>query len=473
MSISNNGENTAMSISTPTENADAMSISTSASSRSQGAKRPEIEGVDQGVVRSARPAVLSRKTSRASAPFPASSFAQPPSFARTNSAPELAYRNGVVYAQPSRYLQERRGRIQQPIRSVHEEEELEDDDELALRTLPQLMSQRMDPASRYRHNVRTSHPATDEWYTTYEQYEIGTIPPKELCDQAPDSQKALADIPIKKSSNKTSSLMHFFILVHLEGYDEAASNVKENFMRHQCAVLTPEGICSKQYSVKGQNGKTAHMLATHKDMWLALGEFRKYQEMVRGVVAVNPLGETAPLGTRYEVVRQEQITSNMRKPNPGEINDFYDRLLRLVVDGGASFNLLEKPCVAELCQFLNNNFPVPAKLTLQKRLLATTQNDKAFIKAFLTSRVDKVSLTLDGWSSRDRRKFLGITCHFFSTSSGMVSFILGMEHVYGRQTAVSIMKAVGKSWVSLWHFFELICPGLMAIIHFVARPSYP
>jgi len=136
-------------------------------------------------------------------------------------------------------------------------------------------------------------------------------------------------------------------------------------------------------------------------------------------------------------------------PDITEVTMFYNKLLGLVVEGGASFNLLKKPCVRELCQFLNNNFPMPAKSTLQKRLHQKTADQREFTKEYLTSKADKVALTLDGWSSRDRRKFLGITCHFFSLSSSMVTFILGMEHVYGCQTAVNIKNSLGKSLTCL------------------------
>ncbi|GJJ75808.1 hypothetical protein EMPS_08166 [Entomortierella parvispora] len=389
--------------------------------------------------------VFPRKRSVATSLVSASTSAPPP-FVRANSAPEPE----LVYPAPSKYVLERRARIQQPIDNVSEEQNMENEDTLSLRSLPQLMDQRMDRISRLRIKVRESHPATEEWYKAYESYEIGTIPPSELCENAPETQKVLARVPIKKSTNKTGILMHFFTLVRLEGYDAAVGPGKAKFLKHRCVVAKSgesgeaEEICGAEYSTGGNTGKIGHMNKEHNDLWLALSEFRKYQEMVRGEEVLQAVGETAPLGARYEVVRQEQIASNMRKPTERDILDFHDNLLSLVTEAGAPFSQLAHPSMKKLCRDLNAHFTIPTIPTLQKRLKATTQSAKTFIKSFLTSQLDKVSLTLDGWSSRDRRKFLGITCHFFSRSSGMVSFIIGMERIHGRQTAINIMDALDR-----------------------------
>jgi len=242
--------------------------------------------------------------------------------------------------------------------------------------------------------------------------------------------------------------MHFFILVRMEGYDTAIATEKARFMRHRCIVADPakeNGICGQEYGTGGHSGKTGHLNREHNDLQVALNEFRKYQEMVRGESVLKAVGEAAPLGARYKFARKELIASNMRQPSPRDIVDFHDRLLLLVTEGGAPFDLLAQPSIARLCRSLNSHYTIPNIKTLQKRPKNTTGDDMAFIEAFLTSHVDKVSLTLNDWTSRDKRKFLGVTCHFFSRSSSMVSFIIGMERLRGRQTADNIMGALGKS----------------------------
>ncbi|OAQ35778.1 hypothetical protein K457DRAFT_1869927 [Linnemannia elongata AG-77] len=66
------------------------------------------------------------------------------------------------------------------------------------------------PPPSLREAVRSSHRATEEWYTLYESMEYGSIPLPDRCADAPPSQKPLTDVPHATSLRKRSVLGHFY-----------------------------------------------------------------------------------------------------------------------------------------------------------------------------------------------------------------------------------------------------------------------
>ena len=57
-----------------------------------------------------------------------------------------------------------------------------------------------------------------------------------------------------------------------------------------------------------------------------------------------------------------------------------------------------------------------------------------------------ISITIDGWSDIQRRKYVGVTAHWIASSWKMFSAVLGVETVIGDSSAVNIQK----------HFQEIV-----------------
>ena len=47
------------------------------------------------------------------------------------------------------------------------------------------------------------------------------------------------------------------------------------------------------------------------------------------------------------------------------------------------------------------------------------------------STVKNVSITMDIWSDRTMRGFMGVTCHFYKSGTGMLSRLLSCERFNG------------------------------------------
>ncbi|KAG0074124.1 hypothetical protein BGZ93_002828 [Podila epicladia] len=295
---------------------DAMSISTTASSGTK--KRLETADSEAGISEDDRNqyvpmeehiqgqrdpdamSITSTSTSsnakKRSATVSSSGTAAPPAFVRTRSEPQFS----MQYATPSGYHKERLQRIRNPTRGAVDVEMLGQN-----WSQMEQVDRHLDPATQYRLRIRKKHLAAEEWYQTYEDYDLGTVPPPDICKLAPDSQQALEFVPIRKSTRGNSSLTNFFTLKRLPGYGTAPESRKHDFQRHVCMVVIGDQVCGKDYGVRGTSGKTNHMLGKHPRLWSAIGEFRKYQEMVRGFNIIETVGESAPKGARFEALRQE------------------------------------------------------------------------------------------------------------------------------------------------------------------------
>lgn len=373
-------------------------------------KRPAIDANHPGSTAS----VSSNSRSRAySASSATSKHTRLPGFARSLTAPETReIRYGV-----SHYVMERRARLNSPD--------------------PSYMGDIMTMDQR-REQVLLLHDASDRWCELYEKYPIGTIPTPEECKDAPPTQSSLQYIPIQQTSARSPVLGHFFKRV-------VGDDGKSFF---KCQILVNGVVCGQQYSTSSSaDGRTGHLngMDHHRSLLIALDEFQTYQHRIKGVPSKRIFNDASTPSARFAAVRAETVESNMRKALPHERQEFLDHLLNFVVDGKASFNLLSQPCVFKLVTFLNVNFRVPTVRALQNRLNVRVTQEKETITKFLFANVDSVAITLDGWTSIDKRKYLGVTCHFFTTLlPEMMTFVIGMERTHGSQTGDAVLETLRK-----------------------------
>ena len=102
-------------------------------------------------------------------------------------------------------------------------------------------------------------------------------------------------------------------------------------------------------------------------------------------------------------------------------------------------SIVEAPSFKQFTKSLDPRFVVPSRKHLTTKLVA--QKDE-LIKSKLVNILqltETVSLTLDLWSNRQMRGFLGITCHFILNWS-LKSAMLECKRFKGRHTAENIAQ---------------------------------
>ena len=75
-------------------------------------------------------------------------------------------------------------------------------------------------------------------------------------------------------------------------------------------------------------------------------------------------------------------------------------------------------------------------ISIQKSLNSSMLSN---IKELLKS-IKYVSLTIDIWSDRRLRSFIGVTCHFVDESFEFKSIVLACRHVNGSMTGIKIKE---------------------------------
>ena len=102
-------------------------------------------------------------------------------------------------------------------------------------------------------------------------------------------------------------------------------------------------------------------------------------------------------------------------------------------------SIVESNQFAKLLCALDPQYHLPTRKHLSTKLLKAkyeTVKQKVMTKV---QQVSCVNLTVDLWTNRQMRSFLGITAHFISNNWEMESVMLGCNRVMGRHTAENIL----------------------------------
>lgn len=371
------------------------------------------------------------RTPRGRSQLDQTSLFNPPSLSRSVSSPGRLQCQKIRQT-PTAQAQNLRSALQQASLEV-------DDDEME-----DLISDTEEQTSGV-FNLEESHDASTAWYAVYEKYPLGSLPDQDICQDAPYDQRDLAHIPIRKSVRQNSILGHFYGSATSPGVD-----------MHECKVTGEDGIiCGQRFSKKsGGRSRTRHIKNYHKGLLEALRLFRFYQAKVKGIALPNEDDGTEDGPTKaFDAVREQLLLDQLSKPMEREVNRFHQRIIDLVVQQGVPIRFLESAALKNLVSFLHPYYKVPGRDKLQEILSERVANQKRWVKNYLSKQGHRGSITLDSWTSRDQRKYLGVTYHFFSTSKEMASVIIGMERIKGPQDAPAVKRAVRKlAWAVLTMF---------------------
>ncbi|GES98122.1 zinc finger BED domain-containing protein DAYSLEEPER-like [Rhizophagus clarus] len=100
---------------------------------------------------------------------------------------------------------------------------------------------------------------------------------------------------------------------------------------------------------------------------------------------------------------------------------------------------------------LNSNAIIPSSDTIHNDIIKIFNDEKEFLKNKLQKLSEKISLTLDRWTSKNQISFLGITIHWITDDWKFNSTVLDFSHLEGISTdnASNMDKMFNK--------FEYIC----------------
>ena len=116
-----------------------------------------------------------------------------------------------------------------------------------------------------------------------------------------------------------------------------------------------------------------------------------------------------------------------------------DYLINFVAEDLQALSVVDSISFREYSAKLNPKFTIPYRKILSNRLIP---QKKAALHNSIKSRlkgIDSVCVTLDIWTNRDMRSYLGITCHFINNYK-LASAMLACTQFRGRHTADSIVE---------------------------------
>jgi len=187
-----------------------------------------------------------------------------------------------------------------------------------------------------------------------------------------------------------------------------------------------------------------HTFATsiHPAQHDAIIEFRRYQGISQKISVA--LADHAQKTTTFKETREEIIRKNIIEPLPQEIAEFHARLVDLIAIRGASFGFIGSDEFKDMCHTLNPRVGLPTADVLKKKMSSLASDMQARLKKWISRSVRYGAITLDSWTSRDQRKFLGVTFHCLSPNFTAVSVVIGMERIEGAQTSSKIIETLSK-----------------------------
>ncbi|KAF9929141.1 hypothetical protein FBU30_001818, partial [Linnemannia zychae] len=149
----------------------------------------------------------------------------------------------------------------------------------------------VSPLAAYSHGpvpVTSSNPTWEEMYSTLP---LGTVPEPDKCSNAPFQQKHLAYVPLRKSTQQRSIHGHFFMrCADDEKLVECQALVKRTKTNHEveetgtgiATRFEATEICGQRFSYNGgTQRRITHIEKYHRDIYDALLDFRKHQEIMK------------------------------------------------------------------------------------------------------------------------------------------------------------------------------------------------
>ena len=115
----------------------------------------------------------------------------------------------------------------------------------------------------------------------------------------------------------------------------------------------------------------------------------------------------------------------------------------LVLAGNLPISLVEQSWFADFMKVVDAKYRLPSRYKVTNAISQKFQGKCAYLQSKLTD-VKYVTLTLDMWSDRRMRSYMGITAHFMSPRMKLQSFLLDFAHFTGRHTGDNLADHCAK-----------------------------
>jgi hypothetical protein len=118
--------------------------------------------------------------------------------------------------------------------------------------------------------------------------------------------------------------------------------------------------------------------------------------------------------------------------------------------GNLPVSTVEQPWFVQFMQVIDPKFAMPGRRKVLSAINKVYQAKRELLRQKIAA-ADSLSLTLDMWSDRRMRSFIGVTVHFMSPIMKLKGYLLGIESVAGRHTS----EHIANSCVSLVDEFDI------------------
>jgi hypothetical protein len=124
-----------------------------------------------------------------------------------------------------------------------------------------------------------------------------------------------------------------------------------------------------------------------------------------------------------------------------KINDINSALIDFIVLDLKSFSSLDKPGLRRLMSVMEDRYTVPDRNSMQFMVRQHAKSAREEVYSAL-AKTEMLSLTLDGWTSSAKQKFLGITAHWIDASFHLHRIALDLYPTDASQTTQNLLQAV-------------------------------
>ncbi|GBB95627.1 hypothetical protein RclHR1_02580010 [Rhizophagus clarus] len=170
--------------------------------------------------------------------------------------------------------------------------------------------------------------------------------------------------------------------------------------------------CNKSYKV-AEDGSTStlwkHFKGKHNELYLEINQITE---------ALNKLEISQSLAFTQESFRND--------------------LVHWIIVDDQPFTVVQNIFFQKMIKRLNSNAIIPSSDTIHNDIIKIFNDEKEFLKNKLQKLSGKISLTLDGWTSKNQISFLGITIHWITDDWKFNSTVLDFFHLEGPHSGENI-----------------------------------
>ena len=127
------------------------------------------------------------------------------------------------------------------------------------------------------------------------------------------------------------------------------------------------------------------------------------------------------------------------------------KLVRWIVISQQPFTVTEEPTFREFVQSLHPAAKLPTANTIKKNIIDCYSTEIKKIQEMLQNFSDRISYTIDIWTSISAKAFLAITAHFINKEWELQSVIVDFIQIWGKHTGENIKEI----FISFLQDFEI------------------